>query len=501
VIDTEIYALIRQHKKNGFTMRKTAELLGISRNTVKRYWDGAHTPGERKDYPYSIASPQKEAVMAALEKYYDENKDLLSGKQRINARTAWEAIRETHEVGESTVRRYVRELKGASPEGFIPLSFEPGEAMQVDWCQIKVNIGGNIWKAPLFCAVLPYSFGIFAMVMPDMKMPCFIEANVEAFKFFGGIPWKHVWYDNLKTAVFSGTGERAVKQEKFRVFEAHYAFDAVFMNREAGWEKGAVENLCGLVRSVACVPIPKGKNLGEIQAQILRRCLDYIRFHKVRDRPRPIATMMEEERAKLMPLPLKEFDAYAEAEAVVGTGLTFRYDATKYSAPQEYIGKKVAVRASSYKIEAWHRGETVCSHDRPFTKGEHQYKPEHYLPLLMKRPRAIPNAAPLKYGTLPPELERFRNLCQEKNKFEHLANVLMLGKHVDSEILLRAVDYANRTGTPTFASVRFYLEAHNMRMGDQSGIAADHEGMVIVDSPQLMAYDELITKAGDDDDE
>ena len=125
MISTEAYAKIRQCRKNGFSRRKTAELLGMSRNTIKRYWDGAHIPDEKKNYPAKIDSPQKELVMTALTKYFQENKTI--GKQRVNAKTAWEAIRETYAVGESTVRRYVRELKGINPEGFIPLSFEPGE--------------------------------------------------------------------------------------------------------------------------------------------------------------------------------------------------------------------------------------------------------------------------------------------------------------------------------------------------------------------------------------
>ena len=156
------------------------------------------------------------------------------------------------------------------------------------------------------------------------------------------------------------------------------------MNTEAPHEKGAVENLCSLIRQVAFVPIPKGKNLHEIQEQVLRQCLDYIRFHKIRNRPKPIALMLEEERPRLMPLPLKEFSAYAEAEAVVGSDLTFRYDSTKYSVPQEYIGKTVAVRATSYRVEAWHKGVLICTHERPFAKGENQYLPEHYLSLLEK---------------------------------------------------------------------------------------------------------------------
>ena len=90
--------------------------------------------------------------------------------------------------------------------------------------------------------------------------------------------------------------------------------------------------------------MPKGRNLKEIQDQVVQKCRDYIRFHKVKDRPRPVRVMLDEERPLLMPLPLKPFSAYDEAEAKVAHDLTFRYDTTKYSTPQEYIGKTVTVR-------------------------------------------------------------------------------------------------------------------------------------------------------------
>jgi transposase len=493
MISTEKYAQIRQCRKNGFSMRKAAEALGVSRHTVKRYWDGAHTPDEKKACPAQAGSAQKQAVMAALEKYFQDN--MTVGKQRVNAQTAWKELRETHAVGESTVRKYARELKGKNPEGFVPLSFEPGELMQVDWCEVKVVVRGNVWKVPLFCAVLPYSYAIFAMVMPDMKMPCFIEAHVEAFNFFGGVS-QRVFYDNLRTAVLSGTGRNAFKQERFKMLEAHYAYEAVFMNYNSGNEKGAVENLCSLIRQAAFVPMPKGGTLKEIQSQVARSCLDYIRFHKIRGRKMPIAPMFDEERPRLMPLPLKQFGAYAETEAKVASDLTFRYGSTKFSAPQEYIGKTITVRATSYQIEAWHRGELVCSHDRPFVKSDHQYLPEHYLSLLEKRPRAIPNAAPLKYGALPPELEKFRSLNRDKDKYEQLAGILLLARHVDAGVLLPAVDWANRTGSPTFESVRFYLEANNMKAAARESPAGAPADAVAVDKPEFTGYDALMGKEG-----
>ena len=350
----------------------------------------------------------------------------------------------------------------------------------------------------MFCAVLPYSYAIFAMAMPNMQLPCFVEAHAEAFHFFGGVAGR-VFSDLQKVAVFSGAGKNAVKQEQFKLLEAHYAFEGVFTNAYAGNEKGEVEDLCKLIRQVAFTPMPKGKNLEEIQGQAVQRCRDYIRFHKVKDRPRPVAAMLDEERPLLMPLPLKPFSAYDEAEAKVAHDLTFRYDATKYSVPQEYIGKTITVRASSYRIEAWHKGALVCSHTRPFVKGEHQYDPAHYLPLLQRKPRAVPNAAPLKYGALPPELEKFRKLCQDKNKYEQLANLLLLGQQVDADVLLPAVDWANRTGAPSFDSVRFYLEAHKAGMDAPVSAGGGPVDPVPVDKPEIAGYGALFTERGAED--
>ena len=339
--------------------------------------------------------------------------------------------------------------------------------------------------------VLAYSFAIFAMIMPNMTMPCLLEALAEAMIFFGGVPL-YIHFDNLKTVVFSGAGKNAVKQERFVAFEAHHAFEAVFMNAYAGNEKGNVENLCSLVRQVVFVPMPKGENLREVQDVIITRCLNYIRFHKVRDHPSPVAHMFEKERLKLMPLPVKPFEAYADAQAVVRTDLTFRYDETKYSVPQVYIGKTLTLRITSYRIEAWHKGAIVYTHTRPFVKGDHQYIPEHYLPLLEKRSRAIPNAMPLKFGVLPPELDRFRKLNLGKDRYEQLVKVLLLGRQHDADVLLRAVDYANKTGTPTYDTVCFYLEAHGLQ-GCKPTIDNPVD-TIIVDKPQFENYDMLLMK-------
>lgn len=48
-IAMEIYEKIRYYQAHTeYSQRKVAELLGISRNTVKKYWKGQVVPWERK---------------------------------------------------------------------------------------------------------------------------------------------------------------------------------------------------------------------------------------------------------------------------------------------------------------------------------------------------------------------------------------------------------------------------------------------------------------------
>ncbi|MCL2153670.1 MAG: IS21 family transposase [Oscillospiraceae bacterium] len=493
MIDWDTYARVRKCKVDGVTMRRCAEALGISRNTVKRYWDGNHTPDDKKDHPATVDSPEKLAIMEAIAQYFEENKDAPK-KQAPNAKTAWVAIRDRFSVGESTVRKYVSELKAKQPEAFIPLDFEPGEVLQVDWCEIKAVIDGYAHKVPVFCAALPYSYAIFIAVLPNMTMESFFEGLMMAMEWFNGSV-ERIFFDNLKTAVLSGAGKNAVMQERFRAFEAHYSFEAVFMNKNSGNEKGAVENLCGLCRGLAFTPMPNAGSLKELQDHVLTECSNYLKFHKVKDRPRPVRVMFEEERPALRPLPSKRIEPAAPVEALVAHDLTFRYDATKYSLPMEYVGKTITVRARAYSIEAWFGGNLVFTHTRPFVKGKHQYIPEHYLPLLEKKQRAMRNAAPLKYGVLPPQLEEFRRRCSGRDKFEQLANVLMLGRNVSSDELLQAVECANMSGRPTYSAVCRYLKLKEESF-EVIGIPIVDE--IKVEHADLSQYDTLLfEKEGD----
>ena len=62
VITLELYKEIRKKRLNGMSQRQIAAALHISRNTVKKYWDGENVPWERKSYSRKASVLTEEVV-------------------------------------------------------------------------------------------------------------------------------------------------------------------------------------------------------------------------------------------------------------------------------------------------------------------------------------------------------------------------------------------------------------------------------------------------------
>lgn len=102
----EIYKQIRKMRLNGMSQRQIAATLHISRNTVKKYWDGDSVPWERKDYSRE-ASVLTEDVVAFVRQCLDEDSQCRSKKQHHTAKRIYDRLVAEcgFTGGETTVRR------------------------------------------------------------------------------------------------------------------------------------------------------------------------------------------------------------------------------------------------------------------------------------------------------------------------------------------------------------------------------------------------------------
>ena len=398
VITVEIYKQIRKMRLDGMSQRQIAAVLHISRNTVKKYWNGDSIPWERKDYNRE-ATVLTEDVVTFVRQCLDEDAHNPRKQQHTAKRIYDRLVAEFGFTGgETTVRRLVRELREKSREAFVPLAFPAGDAMQIDWGEATVYLGGVKTVVNLFCARLCYSGAPMVLAYRRQNEESFLDALVQVFQYFGGVP-KRVIFDNGKVAVKDGFGAHARKQAGYAALAAHYGFEAVFCNPASGNEKGLVEGMVGYSRRNTCVPVPKVDTMEELNHMFREKCQKYL-SHQIRGKESSVGTMLTREKALLYPLPGYPFDSCKRASARVDRFCTVRFDTNNYSVPATYCGREVAIKAGPEVVSIYYEGRCIAQHYRCFERKQNIYNLEHYLPLLEKKGRAIFYAKPVQ-DTLP----------------------------------------------------------------------------------------------------
>ncbi|NLU24008.1 MAG: IS21 family transposase [Clostridiales bacterium] len=398
VTTVDVYKEIRRLQLEGVTsQRQVTKTLGISRNTVKKYWNGDSVPWKKKEYnrsPTVLTSEVQKFIASCL------NEDEAEGikKQRHTARRIHTRL--VDECGftgsESAVRNAVHEmhLERKASEVFIPLRFQPGDSVQVDWGEATVYLNGKKVTVNLFCARMCHSCAPFVTAYWRQNLESFLDAIIRTFKYFGGVP-RRIVFDNARVAVKSGFGAHAAAQDDYSQLAAHYGFEPVFCNPASGNEKGLVENLVGYIRRNVCVPLPRVASLEELNGKLLEQCVKYLE-HKVEGRPQKVATMLEEDQQALYPLPKYPLDVSKKAYPTVGRYSTVLFETNQYSVPCKYRGKSTLLKAYPNTIEVWVNGELVAFHNRCQGKKQESLDLQHYLPILAQKGRAIRYARPVR---------------------------------------------------------------------------------------------------------
>ena len=391
----EDYKGIRQMHMAGVSQREIARLLHISRNTVRKYSRGDAVPWDRK-VPERKCTVLTDEIIGFIQACLREDEAEGQKKQQHTAKRIYDRLvtEKGYQGAESTIRQKVRELRAVQTKAYVPLVFLPGEAMQADWGKAIIYLDENRQKINLFCARLCSSNMPIVFAYRRENEESFLDGLVQTFGFYGGTPEK-VIFDNAKVAVKEGFGVCAKKQAGYSALSAHYGFDALFCNPGEGHEKGLVEGLVGWARRNILVPVPRVHDLDELNALLLRRCIDYRRHH-IAGKPATVGDMFDKEKAALRPLPGYKFETAKCASVRVNAYSTVRFNTNDYSVPVSYCGSEVSVKGYPERVDIYSKGNLIASHQRSFGRRESVYRLEHYLPLLQRKGRAIFNAAPVR---------------------------------------------------------------------------------------------------------
>lgn len=442
----DIEFIRKKHYLEGWSIRKIARNLGISRQSVRKALASAEMPRYRrtKPRPFPVMDPYRAIILAWL-----EADAAAPPKQRHTAKRIYDRlVKEYGFTGaESTVRRFVRLLKAKIPEAYVPLTADWGEQAQVDWGQAVVKIDGVPTVVHLFCLRLRASGVCFAQAFPTEKLEAFLAGHRLAFEWLGGVPAQCI-YDNPKTAVVKIlAGPHRQEHEYFAHLRAHYLFESHFCNPARAHEKGAAENLVGYVRRNALVPVQDFASWEELNAHLLDWC----------NRDRARRPGWSKEQAALRSLPDHPLTCAITRMAVVSrTGLV-TFDRNRYSVPCRWVGQTVTVSATWDRVQVMVGEEVIATHARCYARGQTILELEHYLPVLAQKPRAAKNA--LAVRQLGGVWDRAReSLCHGRaDGYRELAEILLLHREYPHAALTAALEQALALGTPTASVVRQLL--------------------------------------------
>lgn len=389
MLKVEIVTVIRykiQNEKK--SIRRVARELGVSRNTVRKYLKISE-PARVESNPRHC--PVMDQVAPRIDQLLKEWKSRTTPKQRVTGTRVYEKLREEgYQVGPTTVRKYLAEIKRRNQEVFIPLIHRAGDEAQVDFFEVTVDLNGARRKAWKFVMRLMYSGWDFTGLYERCDQVAFLDGHVRAFQYFNGIP-KRCIYDNLSAAVKKVGYPHRKLTSRFQALVSHYSFEPCFARVGEGHDKGGVESRGKGIRLQHLTPIPHGQSLQEISQNLLRRIEEAAQTKKDA-KGKAVSEKIAEERQALRPLPAYAFDPSRLRPVSINRKSTITLEGSQYTLPSEWAGLEALAYVGVEQIRVVCREETIIL---PRQKaGEDCVQYQHYLSEFARKPQAVRQVAP-----------------------------------------------------------------------------------------------------------
>lgn len=355
VIEPDIVEQIRALCRLGWGAKRVARELGLARNTVRKYRDPNQLVGVQKRPEARGLSPEQIA----------QAKELFTTTAEHNAAVVHQLL-DCPDVSLRTVQRYVEPIRTSlKSEDCASVRFEtpPGQQIQIDFGERRVNLGGTYVLVYFFVATLSYSRRTFVRASLSQRQAEWMQGLEEAILHFGGRP-EVVLVDNARALIIEHTQERVVVNPVFQQFCADRELTVMACRPYRPRTKGKVENGVKYVKRNAIA----GRSFSgilELQEH-LKSWMSQAdsRIHGTTHR-RPIDMFHEAEAKALRPLHnLRIGIPSKKLRRKVANDCHFDLDTTRYSVPHQLTHHTVEVETCADEIVAWFRGLEVARHRR-----------------------------------------------------------------------------------------------------------------------------------------
>ena len=363
-------------KGKELSFRAAARANGCDPRTAKKYIEHPDLIGKARQSPArgSLVDPFVDVIESYLK---DEHG---------NHRATWiydQMVKAGYCGGYEIVKRAVRGMKERQGRlAYVRFETMPGEQAQVDFGEFQATLpDGTIKKYFLFAMILGFSRHIFARLLERCDLPSFLDAHIDAFEFFAGVP-QEVLYDRMRNvyvrtlcetrdpdqpAGWSGVGKPLFTQS-LMTMAVHYGFQPKVAPAYGPWVKGKIERPMDFIRESWW----RGYEFTSLERanQDLAEWLA-LKSERVHGTTRErVDVRFAREQPHLPALPPHRCDVSQRLTREVRKDCTISVDANLYLLPHTLVGSKVTVRVKHEHLRIiGPDGRLVEEYDMPEGKG------------------------------------------------------------------------------------------------------------------------------------
>ncbi|WP_152966817.1 IS21 family transposase, partial [Sporosarcina globispora] len=379
----QLLVQVKQLKKLGFSIAAIAKKLDVSRNTVYKYLDMSFE--EATDWISSLRTRKRK-----LDPYQNQLLTWLKEHPDLSSAQIEDWLKERYpnlEVGGSTIRSYVRELRDIHhiPKAVHIRSHEAveelaaGKQIQVDWGEIKVkNTQNKEVKLFFISFVLSHSrYKYVEWLDRPFTTRDTIRCHEQAFKYFGGMSEEIVYDQDHLITVSENAGDIILTAE-FQAYKQERGFRLYLCRKSDPQSKGKIENVVKFIKR----NFAKNRvfsNLDEWNERSLAwldRTGNHNVHHTIKKRPVEVHALEKQH--------LKPVSSLLSFESNLGNSITrtvhkdnvIKYKSNRYSLPLGTFRPKgdntvyVEVSNEEVIIRATNQGEILAKHPLCHGKGE-----------------------------------------------------------------------------------------------------------------------------------
>jgi len=392
---TNYREILRLHGLN-ISQRNIAASVGCSRNTVKDVLERAIMHELQVPVPDGVTNtdlklmlypPDPASSDRLLPNYEEIYKELE--KEGVTLSLLWAEYCEQCRVANKLSYKYTQFCKlyrdyAMKNKATMRIHHKPGQKIEVDWAgdpaYIINNITGELMKAHIFVAVLPYSQYAYVEAFLDEKMESWILAHVHAFSYFGGVS-RILVPDNLRTGVTRVKRSEPVINRVYQEMAEYYDTVVIPARVRKPRDKSSAEGTVNGIETwiVGAIRNREHFSIEELNDSI-REKLEEFNAKPFQKRPGSRKSVfLSEELHTLLPLPQQHYELATWKTATVQFNYHISIEKNHYySVPYEYIKKEVDVRVTKHMVEIFYAGNRIASHIRSVgPSGSYSTEPEH----------------------------------------------------------------------------------------------------------------------------